>query len=109
MDFNASSFDNSLGGPVQVSWANWANPIGSWAQKALATAGIPPIDGFNSGKLIGSSWMSQTLNPGDQHRSSSQTSYLNRAINTTSIVVYTHTLANRILFDAKNTATDVSV
>ncbi|KAL8882779.1 MAG: hypothetical protein Q9198_000287 [Flavoplaca austrocitrina] len=53
--------------------------------------------------------MSQTLNPDDQHRSSAQTSYLNRAINTTSIVVYTNTQANSILFDANNTATGVSV
>ncbi len=53
--------------------------------------------------------MSQTLNPDDQHRSSSQTSYLNGAINTTSIVVYTNTLANSILFDANHTATGVSV
>ncbi|KAL8676148.1 MAG: hypothetical protein Q9186_007302 [Xanthomendoza sp. 1 TL-2023] len=109
VSFDASAFNNSLGGPVQISWANWANPIGSWAQRALATAGIPPINGFNSGKLIGSSWMSQTLNPKDQHRSSSQTSYLNRAINNTSIIVYTHTLANRILFNANKTATGVSV
>ncbi|KAL9627710.1 MAG: hypothetical protein Q9204_006382 [Flavoplaca sp. TL-2023a] len=37
------------------------------------------------------------------------TSCLNRAINTTSIVVYTNTPANSILFDANNTATGVSV
>ncbi|KAL9035116.1 MAG: hypothetical protein Q9180_005032, partial [Flavoplaca navasiana] len=50
-----------------------------------------------------------TLNPDDQHRSSSQTSYLNRAINTTSIIGYTNTLANSILFDGNNTATGFSV
>ncbi|KAI4258800.1 MAG: hypothetical protein L6R42_004894 [Xanthoria sp. 1 TBL-2021] len=109
VEYNATSFNNSIGGPLQVSWANWANPIGSWGQLALATAGIPPINGFNSGKLIGSTWVTQTLNPINQHRSSSQTSYLNEAINTTSIVVYTNTLATKILFDANKTATGVSV
>ncbi|KAI4276461.1 MAG: hypothetical protein LQ337_002477 [Flavoplaca oasis] len=53
--------------------------------------------------------MSQTLSPDDQHRSSSQTSYLNRAINNTSIVVYNSTLANKILFNANNSATGVAV
>ncbi|KAI4258501.1 MAG: hypothetical protein L6R42_005058 [Xanthoria sp. 1 TBL-2021] len=53
VEFNATSFDNSMGGPLQV--------------------------------------------------------YLNEAINTTSIVVYTNTLATKILFDANNTATGVSV
>ncbi|KAL8752005.1 MAG: hypothetical protein Q9184_005876, partial [Pyrenodesmia sp. 2 TL-2023] len=107
--FDPTAFNNSIGGPLQVSWANWANPIGSWGQIALATAGIPPINGFNSGKLIGSTWVSQTLNPANQHRSSSKTSYLDEAINKTSIVVYTHTLATRVLFDANKTATGVSV
>ncbi|KAI4225160.1 MAG: hypothetical protein LQ349_007111 [Xanthoria aureola] len=98
-----------MGGPLQVSWPNWAIPIGSWAQIALATAGIPPINGFNSGRLMGSAWITETLNPINQHRSSSQTSYLDAAINTTSIVIYIHTLATKILFDANNTAAGVSV
>ena len=109
VDFDANAFNNSIGGPLQISWANWASPIGSWGQIALSTAGIPPINGFNSGKLFGSTWVSQTLNPKNQHRSSSQTSYLNEAINTTSIVVYTQALANKILFNGNKTATGVSV
>ncbi|KAI4118243.1 MAG: hypothetical protein LQ345_001662 [Seirophora villosa] len=109
VEFDATSFNNAIGGPLQVSWANWASPIGSWGQVALASAGIPPINGFNSGKLLGSAWVSQSLNPVNQHRSSSQTSYLDEAINTTSIVVYTRTQASKILFDANNTATGVSV
>ncbi|KAI4088082.1 MAG: hypothetical protein LQ344_006344 [Seirophora lacunosa] len=109
VEFDATSFNNTIGGPLQVSWANWATPIGSWGQIALASAGIPPINGFNSGKLLGSTWVTQSLNPVNQHRSSSQTSYLDEAINTTSIVVYTRTQASKILFDANNTATGVSV
>lgn len=92
-----------------MSWPNWAIPIGGWAQIALATAGIPPINGFNSGRLMGSTWITETLNPINQHRSSSQTSYLDAAINTSSLVVYIHTLATRILFDANNTAAGVFV
>ncbi|KAL8735001.1 MAG: hypothetical protein Q9166_001126 [cf. Caloplaca sp. 2 TL-2023] len=109
VDFNPAAFDNSIGGPLQVSWPNWASPIGSWAKRALALAGIRPIDGFNSGSLIGSSWISQTLNPVDQHRSSSQSSYLNQAINNTSIIIYTQTLGQKVLFGSNKTAYGVSV
>lgn len=109
VEIDHSAFNNTFGGPLQVSWPNWANPIGSWAQKALATAGMPAIAGFNSGMLIGSTWMSETLNPVDQHRSSSQTSFLDEAIQNTPIVVYTQTLGKRVLFNSNKTATGVSV
>lgn len=60
-------------------------------------------------ELISSTWVSQTINPINQQRSSSQTSYLNEAIKNTSIVVYTRNLATKILFNGNNTATGVSV
>ena len=40
-----------------------------------------------------------TIDPKDQTRSSSQSSFLNQAINSTSIVVYHGTLAKKIIFD----------
>ena len=70
---------------------------------------MQPIAGFNSGKLIGSAWASATLNPVNQHRSSSQSSFLDEAIRNTDIVVYTQTLGKQILFDSNKTATGVSV
>ena len=109
VDFDTAAFDNSLGGLLQVSWPNYAIPIGSWGQKALATAGMAPINGFNSGSLIGTSWVTQTLNPVNEHRSTSKTSYLDQAMKSTSIVVYTSTLATKILFDSNKTANGVSV
>ncbi|KAI4195661.1 MAG: hypothetical protein LQ350_007069 [Teloschistes chrysophthalmus] len=109
VDYDPAAFDNSIGGPLQVSWANWAIPIGTWAKLAFAKAGIQPIKGFNSGNLLGSSWVAQTLNPTNAHRSSSQTSYLDQAIQNTSIVVYTQTLGQKILFDENKTANGVSV
>lgn len=109
VEFDSSVFNNTIGGPLQISWANWANPIGTRAQNALAAAGMQGIAGFNSGKLIGSTWVSQTLNPVNQHRSSSQTSFLDDAMRNTDIVVYTQTMGKQILFDSQKTATGVSV
>ncbi|KAL8788733.1 MAG: hypothetical protein Q9213_001547 [Squamulea squamosa] len=109
VDFDPAPFDNNLGGPLQVSWPNWATPIGTWIKLALATVGVQPIKGFNSGSIIGSSWVSTTTNPVNEHRSSAQSSYLNQAINSTSIVVYPRTLGHKILFTSNKTASGVSV
>ncbi|KAL8667883.1 MAG: hypothetical protein Q9202_000348 [Teloschistes flavicans] len=109
VDFNPAAFDNSLGGPLQVSWANWADPIGTWAKLGFRAAGILPIKGFDSGSIIGSSWVAQSQNPTNEHRDSSQTSYLSQAIENTSIVVYTQTLGKKILFDNNKAAYGVSV
>lgn len=109
VDFNPAAFDNSKGGPLQVSWPNYAAPIGTWAQRAMKAAGILPINGFDSGSLLGSSWVAYTLNPTNQQRSSSQTSYLNQAIKNTSIVVYTQALGQKLLFDSNKRAYGVSV
>ena len=109
VDFDPSVFNNTIGGPLQISWPSWANPIGTWVQKALAAAGMKGLAGFNSGELIGHAWISQTLNPVNQSRSSSQTSFLDDAMRNTDIVVYTQTLGKRILFDSNKTATGVLV
>ena len=109
LNYDISAFNNSLQGPLQVSYVNWASPLSSWAQKAFTAVGIPPNEGFNSGKLIGTMWVSHTISPQKQHRSSSQTSFLDQAIRTTSLIVYTKTLAKRILFDAQKRAYAVEV
>lgn len=54
-------------------------------------------------------WVSHTINPQNEHRSSSQTSFLDRAIRTTSLIVYTKTLAKKVLFDSNKTAIGVEV
>ncbi|MCJ1377520.1 hypothetical protein MMC17_000615 [Xylographa soralifera] len=109
LNYDASAFNNSLRGPLQVSYENWASPLSSWAQKAFTAVGILPNEGFNSGNLFGSMWVSHTISPQKQHRSSSQTSFLDQAIRTTTLMVYTKTLAKRILFDAQKKAYTVEV
>ena len=109
LNYDLSAFNNSLQGPLQVSYVNWASPLSSWTQKAFTAVGILPNNGFNSGSIFGSMWVSHTVNPQDGRRSSSQTSFLDQAIKTSSLTAYTKTLAKRILFDGNNTASGVEV
>ncbi len=53
--------------------------------------------------------MTDEIRPEDATCSSSEASYLRQAIKNTSITVYTHTQARRILFDQSKNATGVSV
>ncbi|KAK5113127.1 hypothetical protein LTR62_003706 [Meristemomyces frigidus] len=105
-DSNAWSVD---GGPLEVSYPNYLYAAGSWAAKAFAELGVPSIPGFNNGCLLGSAYTAHTLDPVSETRSTSQTAFLTLATQGTNLIVYTHTLAKRILFDDAKKATGVLV
>lgn len=65
------------------------------------------IDGFQSGKLLGSAYVPFTIDPKNQQRSSSESSFLRSLPQKARLQVYDHTLAQKILFDRRNTATGV--
>ena len=96
-------------GPLQVSWDKTEDSFGSWAQKTLEECGLTGIDGFNSGKLLGSSFTTFTIDPTTAKRSSSESSFLQEALETTPLKVYNNTLAQRILFNDQKKATGVLV
>ena len=78
--------------------------------KALAELGLKELSDFVSGKLYGYQYTFQTIDGTTQTRSSSETSYLRRAISKNSqIQVYKSTLVKQILFDSKKVATGVLV
>lgn len=108
---NYSSYDNSLNGPLQVSWPNWASPWGTWVLKGLNAVGVPLASSFVSGSILGAGWNVWTLNPATQTRDSSQSSFLNYAVQTSdfNFYIYKNTLAKKILFDSNKTATGVLV
>jgi choline dehydrogenase len=108
--YDPSVFDNSKGGPVQVSYGNWVDPTVDALSSALRDAGLPVSPtGFSSGYLSGyGGWVTSTISPDDAKRSSSQTSYLNQAIEKTGLMVYTRTQATKILFDELKKAIGVS-
>lgn len=99
---------SATGGPLQVSFGDYDDPWGTWAQVGLQAIGQAPIDGFQSGKLIGSAYIPSTIDPITATRSSSETSFLQFALKNTTLKVYSNTLAQKILFD-KTTATGVLV
>jgi choline dehydrogenase len=96
--------------PLNVGWGNWAPALGTWAQIGMKSLGIPDAGDVNSGTLHGYAWATDTIEPKSQRRESSQTSFLDWAIaSTTGIQVYVQTMACRILFDGNGTATGVLV
>lgn len=120
--FNNSSYTNSTnlqtpdaftpnGGPVHVSFSNSVDPFGTWARLAFIKAGMPQIDGLSSGELLGSAYAALTVNPTNAERSSSQSSFLQSAINSQlqGLTIYKNTLATQILFASNGSiATGVS-
>ena len=102
------TFDSNGAGPLQVSYDSTNDAFNSWASKAFLASGMKHIDGFNAGKLIGSGIMSYTIDPKTAQRSSSLTSFLDEATQNTTLAIYHHTLAQKLVF-RRNIATGVAV
>lgn len=100
---------NATGGPLAVTYTNWAAPFSSWAQKAMIEIGVPAINDFMSGNLLGSQYCPVTVRPDSHIRETSEASYLQTALANKqyNLKVYTHSMAERILFDSNKTATGV--
>ena len=96
------------GGPLQVSGGGYSDPFGTWGLRALCAVGQRAIKGFQSGMLIGSSYVLHTVDPVKGTRSSSEASFLQQALNQTKLTVFNNTMAQRIIFNGK-TASGVSV
>ena len=96
------------GQPLDITFPNYALSFSTWIQKALQAIGIEPIDGFTSGHLFGSSYNIATINQTTGLRESSETAFLTPALGRSNLVVFTHTLAQKILFKG-DTAIGVSV
>ncbi|GAD99476.1 GMC oxidoreductase, putative [Paecilomyces variotii No. 5] len=101
---------SSSGGPLELSFSNFVDPFGTWARKAFINVGMKQIDGLNSGKLLGSAYATLTIKPENAHRSTSESSFLQEALNAgANINVYKNTMAQKILFDSSKTAKGVQV
>lgn len=107
--FDPSDYDEE-GGPLQVSWNNWVDPTLTWLAQVLLSLGLTiSPKGFSSGELVGhGAWVPSTIEPKKAQRSTSESSFLQQAIKGTGIIVYTHSLATKILFDGTQ-AVGVSV
>lgn len=104
--YDTSAFDDGAG-PLQVSYANWAQPFSSWLEPSLNEIGVPPIQDFNSGSLLGAQYCSSTLGT-EMRRDSSQTSFLDDATDRPNLTVIQSALAKNIIFDNTKKATGVT-
>ncbi|TGO11991.1 hypothetical protein BTUL_0097g00430 [Botrytis tulipae] len=102
--YDTTAFDNSFGGPLHVSWNNWVDPTINALAKAVQSIGLPVSSvGFSSGSLSGhGAWVPSTIESKKAVRSSSQSSFLEEAIENTDIMVHAHTQALKILFASES-------
>ncbi|KAI9697329.1 MAG: hypothetical protein M1820_007835 [Bogoriella megaspora] len=93
------------GGPLEVSAGNYEIPFASYAALAFPELGMKQIDGFNNGRLLGSAFALQTVDPRNAHRSSSESSFLQTSFqNGTPPIIYKNTQAQRIVFKGTTAA-----
>ena len=96
-------------GPLQVSYGNYQYSYGAPLSQGLESLGFSELAGINSGKLIGYTAATVSVDPRTATRSSSETSFLQDAARKSSIQIYPNTLVKRILFDSDKKATGVEV
>ncbi len=108
VNYDPAAF-SPTGDPLQVSYSNYYQPLSSGFIKGLQAIGLANIPGLNSGSLIGYAHCTKTIDPKAETRSTSETSFLQKALTDTNLQVYQHTLARNIIFSAKKTATGVNV
>lgn len=104
--YDTTAFDTGAG-PLRVSYANYAQPFSSYLQPAMQEIGVNQAKDFNSGTLMGSQYCSSTINPDNENRDSSQTSFLSAAESRPNLKVYHSTKASKVLFDGSKAATGV--
>lgn len=101
---------SSNGGPLHVSYPSYYWAVSEYLLKGLEAIGLARIAGFSSGALIGFASPTSTIDPSFGTRSSSETSFLEDALQRTNkLHVYLNTLAKKVNFDENKTATGVDV
>ncbi|OJJ59831.1 hypothetical protein ASPSYDRAFT_30663 [Aspergillus sydowii CBS 593.65] len=107
VQYRTSAFETS-GGPLEVSYSDYAMPFSTWMKQGMDAIGLSEADDFNNGELNGYQYCTSTIRPSDQSRSSSESSYL-KSTNATALKVFDQKLAKRILFDDQKNAIGVEL
>ncbi|KAI1081036.1 putative glucose-methanol-choline oxidoreductase [Whalleya microplaca] len=108
-DYDPSTLGLGEGnGPLSVTFSHYAQAFATWAMEGLKRIGIPVVDGFQSGKLLGQSYSMFTINADTMVRDSSETSFLRKGLKYPDLMVYPLTQAKKVIFNNKK-ATGVIV
>jgi choline dehydrogenase len=96
---------------LSVIFPNYAGAFGTWVERGLAAVGMKSIDGFQSGRLIGSAYSLSTINFDRNLRESSATAFLEPELSVVdpNLIVFPLTMGKRIIFDSDKKATSVEV
>ncbi|KAL8676375.1 MAG: hypothetical protein Q9186_007099 [Xanthomendoza sp. 1 TL-2023] len=97
------------GGPFQVSFGDYLDAFGTWAQYGFKALGHRLLRGFQSGVLLGTSYTLFSVEPTTASRSSSESSFLPLATKNTHFKLYNNSIAEKILFDEGKVAHKVLV
>lgn len=95
-------------GRLDVTYAAYAQPWSTWVAKGLAAVGIPPVNAFINGNLMGQSWQMNTITRSSGFRSDSETVYLRPFLHRPNLAIFNGTFAQRIVFKG-TAATGVQV
>lgn len=96
----SEQFNQNHGGPVQVAFPGYINPISTWLGAAFTASVFGRLPAFSNGKLFGWSYFTYTVDFMSQTRSSSETAFLRETLwRSTNVNFYKTTLAKKIEFD----------
>ena len=98
VDYEEAAF-SPRGGPLQASYANFYQPFSRFVKQAFLKLGFAIIPGFNSGNLIGFSEFTYTIDPKATTRSTSETAFLQEALDRPNLLVYQRALARSLIFN----------
>ena len=101
--------DTVTGGPLSITFATWSEAWSTWVAKGMAAIGIQKTDALLNGKLNGSTWQVHTINHTNSFRASAERAFLRPYLGRTNLYVFSHTFAERIIFDEAKDATGVEV
>ena len=107
--YDLSAFNIPVGGPVQLSYPKYAQPISSYGAEGYSAAGFQEANGFLDGNLLGYGYWPFTLRAEDSTRSSTESAFLSQTATRTSLKIYQSCMARNLLFDGDKRAMGVNV
>lgn len=105
--FNTEDVGSS--GNLQVTYPPYAYSWTTWLATMLEAAGMKATQSFSTGSLNGSAWHMSAVDQTTGKRSCADVAYLRPILKKSTLTIFDNTLAEKIVFDSKKTATGVQV